>query len=109
MTDTVSAIAPTAVNYTINLKYYCTQDNLAATIETVEGEGGALDQYIAWQGQALGRDINPDQLRRFILAPSEGVGALRLDVTAPTFQALGKMQVAQLSGVPSVSYEVVTE
>lgn len=109
MTDTVSAIAPTAVNYTINLTYYCTQDNLAATIETVEGEGGALDQYIAWQGQALGRDINPDQLRRFILAPSEGVGAIRLDVTAPTFQALGKTQVAQLTGVPTVSYEVVME
>lgn len=109
MTDLVTAIAPTAITYTINIKYYCTQDNLAATIETVEGEGGALDQYIAWQSEALGRDINPDQLRRFILAPSEGTGALRLDVTAPTYQAVTKMQVAQLSGVPTVSYEVVTE
>lgn len=109
MTDLVTAIAPTAVTYSINIKYYCTQDNLAATIETVEGEGGAIDQYIAWQSETLGRDINPDQLRRFILAPSEGTGALRLDVTAPTYQAITKMQVAQLSGVPTVTYEVVKE
>lgn len=109
MTDTVSAIAPTAINYTINIKYYCTQDNLAATIEAVEGEGGAIDQYIAWQSAALGRDINPDQLRRFILAPTEGTGALRLDVTAPTYQAVTAAQVAKLSGTPTVTYQVVTE
>lgn len=109
MTDTVHAIAPTAINYTINIKYYCTQDDLAATIEAVEGEDGAIDQYIAWQSAAMGRDINPDQLRRFVLAPAEGVGALRLDVTAPTYQAVTAAQVAKLTGTPTVTYQVVTE
>ena len=96
MTDKVQVMAPQQVEYTINIKYYCSKDNEAATIETIEGDGGAIDQYIAWQSAALARDINPDQLRRFILAPSSGTGALRLEVTSPTFQELTKAQVAKL-------------
>ncbi|MBS5134836.1 MAG: baseplate J/gp47 family protein [Oscillospiraceae bacterium] len=108
MTDKVQVMAPEQVEYTINIKYYCTKDDEAATIETIEGDGGAIDQYIAWQSAALSRDINPDQLRRFILAPTGGTGAVRLEVTSPTFQELTKAQVAKLSGVPTVSHEVIT-
>ncbi|SCJ81143.1 Uncharacterized homolog of phage Mu protein gp47 [uncultured Flavonifractor sp.] len=108
MTDKVQVMAPEQVEYTINIKYYCTKDDEATTIETIEGDGGAIDQYIAWQSAALSRDINPDQLRRFILAPSSGTGAARLEVTAPSFQQLTKAQVAKLTGVPTVSHEVIT-
>lgn len=108
MTDKVQIMAPQQVEYTINIKYYCTKDDEAATIETIEGDGGAIDQYIAWQSAALSRDINPDQLRRFILAPPGGTGADRVEVTAPSFQQLTKAQVAKLSGVPTVSHEVIT-
>jgi hypothetical protein len=69
--------------------------------------GGAIDQYNAWQTAALARDINPDQLRRFILAPSTGTGAMRVDVVKPTFAELSKAQVARLSGAPVVTHEVV--
>lgn len=107
MTDLVSAITPTQVEYSIDIKYYCTKDDEAATIATIEGEGGAIDQYVIWQAAALARDINPDQLRRFILAPAEGIGAARLVVTSPTFTGLTKAQVAKLSGVPSVTHELI--
>ena len=107
MTDLVQVMAPELVEYSIHIKYYCTKDDEAAAIETIEGDGGAIDQYIAWQSAALARDINPDQLRRFVLAPSSGTGAARLEVTAPTFQTLTKAQVAKLSGVPTVSHEVI--
>lgn len=108
MTDKVQVLAPEQVEYSINIKYYCTKDDEASAIETIEGDGGAIDQYIAWQSAALSRDINPDQLRRFVLAPSIGTGAARLEVTSPTFQQLTKAQVAKLSGVPMVSHEVIT-
>lgn len=108
MTDSVSAIAPTAVEYEVEIKYYCTKDNEAATIQTIEADGGAIDQYNAWQTAALSRDINPDQLRRFILAPTSGTGAVRVDVVKPTFTALTKSQVAKLKGTPTVTHEVVT-
>lgn len=109
MTDRVSAFAPEQVSYEVELTYYCTADNEALTVQTIEGEGGAIDQYNAWQTAALARDINPDQLRRFILAPADGTGAVRVEVTKPTYQDLTKAQVAKLSGAPVVKHEVIAE
>lgn len=108
MTDKVNVLAPAAVDFTIEVKYYCTKDNEAATIEAIEGAGGAIEQYIEWQTAALARDINPDQLRRFVLAPTSGTGALRVDVVSPTFAELTKAQVARFSGTPTITHEVVT-
>lgn len=107
LTDQVNAIAPAAVEYEVQLKYYCTKDDEAATIQTIEGAGGAIDQYNAWQTAALARDINPDQLRRFLLAPKYGTGALRVDIVSPDFTALSKWQVAKLKGTPTITHEVV--
>lgn len=111
MTDQVTAIAPTAVTYDIEIKYYCTKDNESDTIKAVEGEGGAIDRYNEWQTGALDRDINPDQLRKLILCPdwdSSLVGADRVDVTKPTLTTVGKSQVAQFSGTLTVTHEVVS-
>ncbi len=107
LTDKVNALSPVAVEYELEIKYYCTKEDEASTIETIEGEGGAIDKYNEWQSAVLGRDINPDQLRRFILAPATGTGAMRVDVVKPTFADLSKMQVAKLTGTPVVSHEVV--
>ena len=109
MTDQVNVMAPMMVEYEVELKYYTTKDNEAATIQAVEGVGGAIDQYNEWQTAALGRDINPDQLRRFILAPTEGTGAIRVDVVKPSFMELSKSQIAKLSTTPIISHEVITE
>lgn len=109
MTDTVTVAVPSTVEYSVHIKYYCSQDDLASTVQTIEGEGGAIDRYNEWQQTALGRDINPDQLRRFILAPSwaEGLtGAVRVDVTSPSFTEVPEYSVARLAGV-TVSYEVI--
>lgn len=107
MTDKVNAYSPAAVEYEVEIKYYCTKDDEAATIEAIEGASGAIDQYNQWQTAALARDINPDQLRRFILAPITGTGAMRVDVVKPNFVELTKAQVAKLSGTPVISHEVV--
>lgn len=107
MTDLVSILQPTQVSYQVELKYYCTKDQETATIQSIEGTGGAIDQFNAWQTAALARNINPDQLRRFVLAPSTGTGALRVDIIKPVFTELTKTQVAKLSSTPVVTHEVV--
>lgn len=109
MTDKVDAFAPNVVEYDIRIVYYCTQDNEAETIQSIEGDGGAIDLYKEWQTAALGRDINPDQLRRFLFAPPNGTGAIRADITSPNFEKLGKNQIAKFSGIAEVSHEVVEE
>lgn len=109
MTDKVTAYAPEQVSFEVEIKYYCIKDDEAATVQAVEAAGGAIDQYIEWQTAKLGRSINPDQLRRFVMVPKSGTGALRLDVVKPKASALSKMQVAKLSKPPVVSHEVVDE
>ena len=109
MTDLVTAIAPTQVSYDINLKYYCTKDNEADTIKAVEGDGGAVDRYLEWQCGALGRDINPDQLRKLVLCPdwdTSLVGADRVDIVKPVYTALDKTKVAKFSGTVTITHEV---
>lgn len=107
MTDLVTVKAPSQVEYGIELKYYCTLDNVAQAIETVESVGGAIDQYNEWQVGALGRGINPDMLRRFILAPSDGTSAVdRVEIVSPTYKALTNKQVAKFNGTIVISHEV---
>ncbi len=108
MTDKVSAMAPAVIPYEVEIKYYTTKENEAATIEAVEGVGGAIEQYNTWQTAALGRDIIPDQLRRRILAPTTGTGALWVDIVKPTLTELSDSQVAQFTGTPVVTHEVIT-
>lgn len=112
MSDVVTAIAPTAVQFDVNIVYYTEVESESDTVAFVEGDGGAIDQYIAWQTEALDRDINPDKLRALILSPScdgSSAPAVRVDVTAPTYKAVGKSEVAQFSGKLTVSHKVVTD
>lgn len=105
MTDVITVKAPTQKTYDITLKYYCTLDNEAQAAETVEAAGGALDLYKEWQCGALGRDINPDYLKKLILAPADGTSAVdRVDITAPVFASLDDDEVAKFSGQITVTH-----
>ena len=108
LTDSVSAAAPTQSTYNITLKYYTTAADEADCVESIEGEGGAIDQYVEWQCGALGRDINPDKLRALCLSPEGGTGCIRLDITYPARTVLSSTQVAKL-GTLTVTHEVVEE
>lgn len=92
-TDQVTTVAPTTTNYTITMTYYISQDrqNEEASIRSaIEGAGGAIDQYKAWQRAKLGRAINPDYLRNLVL----NTGACRLTITAPAYTPLAVDAVA---------------
>lgn len=108
MTDKVTALKPTQVNYDISVKYYVLAADEAEAIANIEGEGGAIDQYIDWQQGALGRAINDDELRKYMFSPGEDkVGAYRIEITAPTYTELTDSQVAHFSGSLTVSHEVI--
>ncbi len=108
ITDYVTALAPTTVTYNIEITYYTTAEDEEACEETIEGEGGAIDQYIAWQSGAIGRDINPDKLRALCLSPESGTGCIRIDVTSPARAEVDPLKVG-IIGTTSVTKEVVEE
>lgn len=103
MTDHVQAFAPGVVEYTIDVRYACSAENEAAVIQSIEGEGGAIDQYIAWQSAKLGRAVVPDKLRNLMYE----AGATMVTINSPSLTYLSKIQVAQLSGDPAISHTVV--
>ncbi len=109
MTDLVLVEAPEQVEYDIDITYYTTEENESDCIETIEGVGGSIQQFIEWQGTKLGRDINPDRLRTLCLAPSEGTGCKRIVVNAPAFTTLMETQIAVYSGKLNVNHVVEDE
>lgn len=114
LTDQVTAVAPSQVTYDIELTYYCTEENEAAAVMLIETEGGVIDNYIAWQSESLGRDINPDMLRGLIMSPSghdmDGDRVVEyVDITKPVRTSLTKKQVAKHSGTLTIKHQVIEE
>lgn len=109
LTDHVTVEAPSVESYDIELVYYTTKANESEVVRNVEGSGGAIDQYVYWQGSALDQDINPDELRKRILCPhwEEGlIGAQHVDIIKPVYKELPKTTVAKFSGNLKVSHIV---
>lgn len=109
LTDHVTVEAPSVAYYDINLVYYTTRANESEVVQNVEGSDGAINRYIYWQGSNLDQDINPDYLRKLILAPdwSDGLaGATRVEITAPQFTELDSTTVAKFSGNLTVTHVV---
>ena len=109
LTDMVKVEAPSTYQYDIELEYWTTKANESEVVENVEGTGGAIDQYIYWQGSSLNQDINPDYLRKLILCPhweDDLVGATRVNIIKPVYTELPSTTVAEFSGKLTVTHKV---
>lgn len=95
MNDDVHIFAPVVIPYDIELEYFTTESTESSAVLAVEGLGGAIDQYNAWQSAKITRDINPDKLKALIVA----AGAKRANIISPVFKDLGTTQSV-------ISYEV---
>jgi len=110
LTDLVIVENPTEVLYDIILHYTTDTRNSEDVIQNTEGQGGAIERFIGQQSIELGRDINPDELRRQILAPiwaKNPIGPITLQIIEPQYIAVGETQVAKHSGVLTVTHEVL--
>ena len=100
----VSGIAQEA--YDIELVYYTTEGEESDTVAAIEGEGGAIERYNAWQCGEIGRAINPDRLRAEILkSDTKTIGADYVEITKPTYTVLASNKVAKWSGNMTVAHK----
>lgn len=90
LTDKVTVLAPTKVEYTLNVTVYIDRadETKASAIESAAKK--AAEEYVLWQKSKLGRDINPSELIARLMA----TGVKRVTVTSPTFTKLTNIQVA---------------
>ena len=100
LTDRVTVSAPEQVPFQIKLTYYGAKNPEpgGATLEELVNQ--AVDDYIQWQTQALGRRINPGKLSNLLYQ----AGAGYVVITEPAAKELGKTECAVLSGKPNLTY-----
>lgn len=89
LTDKVETLAPIQVDYTIDLKYYIHTDDGANANIIQSKVSNAVQNFIEWQYEKLGRDINPSELTRLIV----NAGAKRVDIISPIFTALDEFEI----------------
>ena len=100
LTDKVQIRKPTIVEYDLNLKYYISSEDKIFTSNIIKKIDLVIQEYIDWQKQKLGRDINPDKLIEQIIS----AGAKRVDIISPQFKVLNYDEVAHLSGQKTINF-----
>lgn len=100
LTDHVIVAAPEVESYEIDFTYYinASERNKAPMIQ--ESITKAVNEYIAWQKSHIGRDINPDQLRKLIIT----AGAKRADIRKPEYQVIDRCSIGVLDAEASIVY-----
>ena len=90
LTDKVSVKAPEIIPYNVDVLYYIDRRDAteAAAIQT--RAESAVQEFILWQKERLGRDINPTELYYRLRA----AGVKRAEIKQPAFTATNKKQFA---------------
>lgn len=92
LTDKVVVSTPTPQKYSIDLKYYINSSD-SAKVTTIQSDvEAAVEDYALWQRSKIGRDINPSELTKRVIA----AGAKRVEITAPDFTKVAVTGIAQL-------------
>lgn len=90
-TDNVTVKTPQQVTYNINLEWYLSNEKEVKT--TTENINKAIEKYVTWQCEKLGRDINPDKLVQLLIT----AGAKRVRIIEPQYTRLDKTKVAKIN------------
>lgn len=100
LTDQVVVQAPDVQEYGIELVYYVNESDRMKAASIQENVKAAIEEYINWQKERIGRDINPDQLRKLVIS----AGAKRVNINEPEFRKIPRSSIALLAGEAEVLY-----
>lgn len=99
LTDHLTVLAPETVSYDVTLSYYVAKSDAAKAVTIQSAVAAAINEYNEWQTFTIGRDINPSELIKRVVA----AGAKRAVVTLPEFTVVPPTTVARVGKV-SVTY-----
>lgn len=92
MTDIVTVSVPDEDIFNIDLTYYIERNAQASNTIIAQEAAEAVEKYISWQTEKMGRDINPSKLVEMLMA----AGVKRIDVREPVFSVVEETHVAKL-------------
>ena len=85
LTDFVSVKDPHITEYNITFKYYIPVDTKLSASAVQQSVKSTVNNFIQWQSEKLGRDINPSKLISMLME----TGIKRVELTEPIFTILG--------------------
>ena len=101
LSDYITVQKAVEVLYGINLSYTIDADN-TDNVDIIKKQiAESVKEYQAYHSAELGRSINPDVLKKYIL----NAGAYTVTVNSPIFIAVNKQSVAHLSGDAVTTYQ----
>lgn len=92
LTDKIEVYKPTLVDYGINLEYYIAESDKKRATDIQKAVTEAVEKYQMWQSDKIGRDINPDKLKEYIMA----AGAKRVKIQTPIYKILKETEIATI-------------
>ena len=95
LTDYVKVSAPQKIEYDINITYYIENSDMASAKTIQNNVSSVIDEFVLWQKNKLGRDINPSKLISKIIS----AGVKRVDVTSPVFTKIEYNQIAVVNNI----------
>lgn len=93
LTDLVRVAAPGAVSFDIDITYYVPKPSAASAEKIKQDAEAAVEEYVRWQTEKMGRDVDPSELIYRI----KKTGVKRVEVRKPEFQAVERNEVANLA------------
>ena len=95
LTDKVRVKAPESVKYDVEARYYIDRRDATEAAAIQARTENAVQEFVAWQKEKLGRDINPTELYYRLRA----AGVKRAEIISPVFTATNRKQVAVAGNV----------
>ena len=99
LTDKVLIKSPEVENYDIELRYFIARSSAVSAVTIQQRCESAVDEYVSWQREKLGRDINPTELMYKVRL----AGAKRVEILSPEFKVVSPNAVAIAENI-SVTY-----
>lgn len=98
LTDLVEVIAPEQISYDIELRYWIGRSDSAAESAIQLKAESAVEGFVEWQRQKLGRDVNPTELYWRL----RSAGVKRAEIILPEFTVLDDWQVAVAGNITAI-------
>lgn len=92
LTDHVTVLAPTEQEFDLDFTFYVNKSDINKAAAIQVAVASAVEEYVQWQTFSIGRDINPDMLRRILVA----AGAKRVEIRSPDFTRVDPNHVARI-------------
>lgn len=84
LTDMVEVCDPEVIDYNVIFTYYIDENTTKSPDEISIAVESAVEEYIQWQQERIGRDINPSKLMWLL----KDTGIKRADIIEPVFVSL---------------------